>query len=44
LPTGYAIGDWHLKQEYPEGIKVIRTGCYGSRSGAMTMHTGVNAA
>lgn len=43
LPTGYAIGDWHLKQEYPDGIIVRRTGCYGSRAGNMTMHTGAAA-
>lgn len=41
LPTGDNVGDWHLKEEYPKGVAVYRTGWYGARGGATTMQTGV---
>jgi hypothetical protein len=41
VATGEGLGDWHLKQEYPRGVAVYRTGHYGPRQGAFTMQTGV---
>jgi hypothetical protein len=44
LPTG-GEGEWKLKQEYPEGVTVHRTGWYGdARDGTPTMQTGVKHA
>jgi hypothetical protein len=39
LPTAFGVGHWHLKEEYPRGVYVNRTGWYGSRR-RTTMHTG----
>lgn len=39
LPTAFGVGHWHLKETYPRGVFVNRTGWYGSRR-ASTMHTG----
>lgn len=42
LPTG-GEGEWKLKQEYPHGVVVHRTGYYGdARSAIPTMQTGVS--
>lgn len=41
LPTGNGLGHWHLKDEYPRGIVVQRTGAYGPANGPLTMQTGV---
>lgn len=40
LPTGKAVGDWHLKQSYPNGVFVRRTGWYGAIGENSTMKTG----
>jgi hypothetical protein len=40
IKTGSAIGSWHLKEVYNDGITVRRTGMYGPRVGGFTMRTG----
>lgn len=42
LPTGDRLGDWHLKETYPNGVRVVRTGAYGPLGGSFTMQTGVS--
>jgi hypothetical protein len=42
LNTGDRPGDWHLKEHYPRGVAVYRTGCYGPRGGKPVMQTGVS--
>lgn len=44
LPTGPNVGDWHLKETYPNGIAVKRTGWYAPLGGIPVMQTGVIAA
>lgn len=42
MTTGQNLGDWHLKEEYPRGVAVYRTGWYGPLgSTTPTMQTGV---
>lgn len=42
LPTGESDGDWHLKEAYPRGVTVHRTGWYAGRAAdAPTMQTGI---
>lgn len=41
LPTSADIGAWHLKEMYPDGIIVKRTGWYGGTHRSATMQTGV---
>lgn len=43
LPTGEQPGDWHLKEYYPNGVVVKRTGWYAALGGPTVMHTGVAA-
>lgn len=40
LPTGDVPGSWHLKEYYPQGVDVRRTGWYGPRGASDTMRTG----
>ncbi len=41
LPTAGTLGAWHCKEQYRRGIRVVRTGAYGSLEGPFTMQTGV---
>jgi len=43
LPTGPNVGDWNLKETYPNGITVKRTGWYAPLGGSAVMHTGMAA-
>ncbi len=42
MATGTQAGDWHLKEHYPQGVNVYRTGWYGGRGKAPAMQTGVS--
>lgn len=42
LETGHELGAWHLKETYPRGVTVRRTGHYGAIDGPLTMMTGVH--
>jgi len=41
LPVGDAPGEWHLKEIYPHGVRVLRTGAFGPARGPLSMQTGV---
>lgn len=41
IDTGNRPGHWHLKEHYPDGIDVHRTGHYGARNSQPAMQTGV---
>lgn len=40
MDTGQGAGDWHLKEMYPTGVTVHRTGWYAGRGAPATMRTG----